>query len=98
MEAHARKQRKITSERVDQTKPAFKVVDAFGGLTRFCEENDFALSTVHSWLANGLIPSRKREHPELGEISYQAWILANAERLGIEMAPSIFVEQPPIAA
>jgi hypothetical protein len=89
-----RKQRAITSDKVDQTKPAFVVVDMFGGLTKFCEENDFSAGTVHGWLVNGLIPSRKREHPEHGEISYQAWILLNAERLGVKLEPRHFIEQP----
>jgi hypothetical protein len=94
METQPRKQRRVTSERIDQSKPAFKVIDKFGGLTRFCEENDFQPSTVHSWLVSGLIPTRKRSHPERGEISYQAWILGNAQRLGIALEPSDFIETP----
>lgn len=96
MEAQTRKQRKITSERIDQTKPAFMVVNAFGGLTRFCEITGFAPSTVHSWLVNGLIPSRYLDDSDLGRISYQAWILVCAERNKVKMAPAIFVE--PLAA
>jgi len=92
-----RKQRAITSEKIDQTKPAFRVVDMFGGLTKFCDATGFAPGTVHGWLVNGLIPSRKRKFddaPELGEVSYQAYILHIADRERIPLDAAHFIEQP----
>lgn len=87
MEMQARKQRAVTSTRVDRTKPANQVVDKFGGLTRFCEICDWQLSTVHAWLVRGLIPTRVRHG-----ISYQAYIIGKGREHGIEILPSDFIE------
>lgn len=89
-----RKQREITSERIDQSKPASIVVTKAGGLTSFAREYDFPTSTVHSWMLAGLIPSRKRPHPETGEdISYQAYILLVSEKLGHGITAEDFIER-----
>ena len=89
-----RKPRRITSENVDQTKPAAIVVAKGGGLTNFCRDYDFATSTVHSWMVNGNIPTRKRSHPTMGEVSYHAFILARAKELNHKIRPDDFVEKP----
>ena len=87
MATTARKQRVTTSDRVDQSKPAFRIVDRAGGLTRFCELFDFPPSTVHHWLTIGMIPARKRE----GQ-SYAAYIIAKGREHGIDYTPADFVE------
>lgn len=86
-----RKQRAITSARVDPNKPASVVINRFGGLTRFCELTGFATSTAHGWTVSGYIPPRR------GKTLYHARILEVAERKGIALEPADFVEKPPQA-
>jgi hypothetical protein len=84
----ARKQRSLTSDRVLAERPAARIVEKFGGLSRFCELCDFPISTVHSWLIrSGSIPMKYR-----GEISYQAWIMQKAAEHEIELEPSDFLD------
>jgi hypothetical protein len=102
MNAPLQQPRKTTSELIDQTSPAFRVVQKGGGLTKFCEDFDFPTSTVHSWLTkrngrgrSGLIPSRTRFVAELGrDMSYQSWIIHRARQLDppIEYTAEDFVE------
>ncbi len=85
-----RRSREVTSERVRQDKPAFKIVAKFGGLSKFCDICDFNTSTVQGWLVNGLIPSRYRDNG----LSYQSWILGKAVEHDIPLAPFEFFDQP----
>lgn len=99
MDAPARKQRRITSDRIDTDSPAYRVVHVKGGgLTKFCEDFDFPTSTVQSWLERGLVPSRTRFLESAGKtVSYQAYIIARGRELDppIEYEPLDFVEQAP---
>lgn len=97
-----RQQRKTTSDLIDQTSPAFRVVQKGGGLSKFADDFDFPTSTVHSWLTkrngrggSGLIPARTRYCAALGrQLSYQAWIMYRGRQLEppIEFVPEDFVE------
>ena len=92
MDSAPRKQRTITSERIDQTKPAHLVVNVrFGGLTRFSNLTGFAPSTVHSWLVRGIIPNRM--HEESG-LSYHGYIIKVANDEAVELSADDFIEQP----
>lgn len=93
-EEKTRKPRRITSENIDETKPAAIIIAKAGGLTNFCRDYDFATSTVHSWMLNGLIPTRKRIVPALGEVSYHAWILHRSAELGHGITAGDFIEKP----
>lgn len=86
-----RQPRRTTSDNIDQTKPAYLIIQKGGGLSAFCRDYDFPTSTVHSWMLSGLIPSRTRDTPE-GRISYQAWIMRRSEELGHGIAPEDFIE------
>lgn len=83
-----RKQRAITSDRVDPGKPASIVINRFGGLSRFCELTGYATSTAHGWTVSGHIPARR------GERAYHAHILSVAAKHKIPLDPSDFVEKP----
>jgi hypothetical protein len=83
MDAIARKQRAITSGKVDPNKPASIVINKFGGLTLFCEITGFATSTAHGWTVSGYIPPR-----------HHAAILAKAAEHSIALEPGDFVERP----
>lgn len=86
----ARKQRAITSTRIDQTKPAYIVIQIrFEGLTRFCQLTGFSISTAHDWLTKGYIPPTRRDGSPC-----QAHILQVAADNGIVMQAADFVEQP----
>jgi hypothetical protein len=88
-ETKVRKQRAITSDRVDPTKPAAIIInDRFGGLTRFCELTGYKTSTAHGWTLTGFIP------PRLHGESTHSHILAVAEANGIEIEAADFVERP----
>jgi len=88
-----RKQRRITSSKVDPAKPASRVINAFGGLTRFCELTGYPTSTAHGWTVSGYIPPHRRGH------SVHAHILAIAVREKVELEAADFVDQPaPLAA
>lgn len=71
------------SKHVDQSAPAFIVINQFGGLARFCRLTGYKTSTAWSWLKRGLIPSTNHEH-----------ILAVAIRESIEIEPAAFVRWP----
>ena len=43
----ARKRLPTTSDRIDQTAPAYIVVDKWGGLAEFCRDTGWPTSTVH---------------------------------------------------
>ncbi len=92
MEAQAKKQRAITSDRVDQTKPASIVINIFGGLTRFCELTAYATSTAHGWTVSGYIPAHRKG------VSIHAHILGVAAANNIPLKPDHFVDQVPVAA
>lgn len=89
MEAPARKQRELTSGNVKHESSAARIVDKFGGLTRFCELCDFPVSTVWKWTTTGVVPSRQRDG-----MSYQAWIILRGRDNGIEIAPAEFIDMP----
>lgn len=83
-----RKQRSLTSENVKTDSPAARIVDKFGGLTRFCELCDFPHATAHSWMTRaGCIPNKRRD-----DMSYQAWIMARAVENGIVITPVDFLD------
>jgi hypothetical protein len=84
-----RKPRTITSDRVKAEAPAARIVEKFGGLSRFCEICDFAHGTVHGWMTNGLIPAKVRDG-----MSYTAWIIAKAAVHEIELTAEDFIDQP----
>lgn len=99
-----RKQRRTTSELIDQSSPAFRIVQKGGGLSKFARDFDFPVSTVQGWIGgrkerggSGLIPSRTRFVPEVGrEVSYQEWIMLRGRQLDppIDFAPEDFVWPP----
>lgn len=88
MDTPGRKQRAITSDKVDPTKPASIVIDKFGGLTRFCEITGYATSTAHGWTVSGYIPPHRRG------ASTHAFILAKAKQNGVKLDPADFVDKP----
>lgn len=90
--AAPRKQRRIISEQIDQTKPAAIIVNKGGGLTAFATAYDYPPSTVQSWLVRGFIPSRIRETPN-GEMSHHAWILHRSKELRHGIKPEDFIEK-----
>jgi hypothetical protein len=89
-----RKMRRLTCDKIDETKPAALIVAKFGGLSRFCSICGFGVSSVHGWMVRGLIPSRFTSEGH----SYQAHILAKAHELGIELGPEDFIETTAVAA
>lgn len=95
MTATQRKQREITNESIDQTKPAFKIIDRCGGLTKFCEDFDYSTSTVYGWLVSGFIPTRLRPTPD-GQLSHPAWIMRRAQELKLRppVKAADFLESP----
>lgn len=89
--------RRTTSEQIDQTKPAYRVVRKCGGLAAFCRDFDFKPSTVHSWMVRGIIPSRQRDFPGVGRVSVQAWIIHRAKQLELDLEPADFIEREIVA-
>lgn len=83
-----RKQRAITSGRVDPTKPASVVINLFGGLTRFCDLTGYATSTAHGWTVSGYIPAHRKG------VGIHAHILGVAASNDIPLLAEHFVEQP----
>jgi hypothetical protein len=45
-------------------------------------------------MKSGFIPSKRRDHETLGEISYQARILHRSAELGHGIEPDDFIEKP----
>ena len=78
-----RKPRAIKSKRIDPNAPASLVVNAFGGLSLFCQEAGFKSSTVWGWLEKGFIPADHQPH-----------VRAIAERLELDLPASTFVAEP----
>lgn len=92
-DAPARKQRAITSDKVKPNSPAARIIDKFGGLSKFCELCDFAHGTVHGWMVTGLIPAKTRP---VGDRpwSYAAWILGAARLHEIDLSAADFIDEP----
>lgn len=89
MDAPARKQRAITSDKIDLTKPASIVINGrFKGLSRFCALTGYPTSTAHGWMETGYIPAHRKK------ASVHAHILAVAAEHGIEIERADFVEAP----
>ena len=89
MAVPARKQRIITSDKIDQTRPASIVINRrFRGLADFCQIMGYPTSTVYEWLLNGYIPSRYAGQPTCAEI-----IRRGAER-GYLISPADFIDAP----
>lgn len=87
--ATPRKQRAITSDRVDPAKPAAIVINSrFNGLTHFCKLTGYPTSTAHGWLTSGYIPAHRKG------ASIHSHILSVAAENAIELAAADFVEQP----
>ena len=84
--AAAPKQRAITSERVQADKPASRVINKFGGLTRFCNLTGYPISTAHGWTVSGYIPPMSK-----GRNNHQH-IIATAKSNEIALAPIDFVD------
>jgi hypothetical protein len=76
----ARKPRKITNPDIDQTAPAFRIMDKVGGLTPFSRLIERSVNTCYRWLVNGLIPANEQAHVQQ--------CFADA---GIELEPAEFV-------
>lgn len=93
-ETAARKPRALTSDRVKTVAPAARIVEQFGGLSRFCELCDFAHGTVHGWMVTGLIPSKTRQLPNGCTVSYARWILIFAAANEIKLTEADFVDLP----
>lgn len=85
MAAQPRK-RPTTSPRIDQSQPAYVVVEKFGGLASFCEVTGWPTSTVHDWLVKGLIPADR-----------QARVLELAQERRVRVKPVDFVPTPKAA-
>ncbi len=70
------------SDRVDPDAPAARVIDKFGGLSKFCQASGINTSTVHDWLVKGLIP----------QVRWPA-IMGLARELDIELSQTDFLDQ-----
>lgn len=88
----AKKQRALTSTKVDRLKPASVIIDKFGGLTRFCEMTGYKIQTAHRWTTSGYIP------PYWNGASRHLHILEVAKANRIKLLPSDFVEVPHVAS
>lgn len=77
------KRRQTWSKRVDPTLPASRIIDLFGGLTRFCQETKVPTSTAWSWAEKGFIPT-----------DWQGHVRFHAKRLRIALPPQMFVPEP----
>lgn len=93
-DAKPRKPRMITSEHIDETLPAPRIVAKCGGLTAFCRMMGFPTSTVHRQMKNGFFPNRL--HPS--GMSIQAYIIERAREHGITITPADFIEGEVAAA
>jgi len=78
-----RKRHPTITDRIDQTAPAYIVVDKWGGLAEFCRDTGWPTSTVHDWLVKGLIPADR-----------QARVLELAAELRKKIKPADFVPVP----
>ncbi len=84
-----RKQRRITSAKIDPAKPASVIINQrFNGLSHFCSLTGYATSTAHSWMISGHIQAHRKGK------SIHAHILTVAAANNIKMKPSDFVELP----
>lgn len=83
------RRRTITSSKIKADSPAARIVDKFGGLSAFCRACDFAIPTVHRWMVEGLVPSKRKNG-----MSYAAWIITCAEARGIDVGPADFIDLP----
>jgi hypothetical protein len=93
---------RTTSDLIDQTSPAFRVVQKGGGLSKFAADFDFPTSTVHSWLTKrngrgGAASSRPDPllrgagpHDQLSGVDHV--IAAASSSRPIEYVPEDFVE------
>lgn len=89
MASTARKQRALTSDRIDQTKPAYVVIHIrFRGLANFCRLTGYPRSTAYDWMVKGYIQPRR------GDQSVHAHILHVASENAIEMTAADLVDQP----
>lgn len=91
----ARRQRRTTSDAIDQSLPASYVVNRrFNGLSHFCELTDYPITTVWGWLRNGYIPARspRSKNPDRNNHEY---ILEVAALNKIRLRPTDFVTVPP---
>lgn len=96
-----RKQRRIVSAKVDQTKPASVIVnDKFNGLTHFCSLTGYPRATVHGWTIKGYIPPKyyRRCGAERQGLLIHSHILAVAKANRIKLLPSDFVEVAGVGA
>ena len=72
---------------IDRTRPAAIIADRFGGLSAFAKALDKTPSTVHRWLASGLIPSR-----------HQAAVLEAAKRNRVKLRAQDFIPAETVSA
>lgn len=88
MNSPQRKQRRITSDKIDQTKPVPVIVARFGGLSEFSRKTGFAVGTVHGWMVSGFVPNRSTAEGK----SYQAHILDVAKEAGVPLEAGDFIQ------
>lgn len=81
-----RKQRALSAEQIDRTKPASLIVAKFGGLMRFCNLTGYKTSTVHGWVVRGFIPAHR------GGVSHHAHIMKIAAANKIELTATDFLD------
>lgn len=65
---------------VDESKPAFKIAQKFGGVNAFARALDKAPSTCHRWLVSGLIPAK-----------HQRLVMDAAKANRIRLSPAEFI-------
>lgn len=67
---------------VDESMPAFKIAQKFGGVNAFARALDKAPSTCHRWLVSGLIPAK-----------HQRLVLDAAKANRIRLSPAEFIPE-----
>lgn len=82
----ARKPRAITNPAIDQTAPAFLIMQKVGGLSAFAALIKRPTSTCYRWLESGLIPANE-----------QTDVLVAYHDAGIPLDPAEFVRLPSAA-
>lgn len=65
---------------VDESMPAFKIAQKFGGVNAFARALDKAPSTCHRWLVSGLIPAK-----------HQRLVMDAAKAHRIRLSPAEFI-------
>lgn len=70
----------------NDTKPARKIIAAFGGINRTAKALEIPVSTVQGWHERGFIPSQRQ------------WVVLNKARsLGLDITESDFIGKGEVA-